>query len=508
MRIRSFRPGRSAYRLRTWVAIATLGLIVSSTLLLASASLRASQEQEFPHQDHDGLFPVCSGCHGGVETADSAAFYPSPSLCAQCHDGQMEARVPWTAPSRRPSNVVFDHVEHSEDVDSSGDSDVACESCHSDPGGRMNVSAPAESDACWSCHAHERDDHFEPPSGAGTGDDACASCHVPLADSGFDTARLRGMPRPGEHSGRDFLLVGHAEEVVADPERCATCHTADRCEACHVDPGLDEITNVPRAPDDMEQPPWSSAYPTPTSHDDRRWDMTHAPVASGREPGGNAAAECSTCHTRTDCLSCHIAPGPPVVGALQARDSVVAPGVVLDVTAPSSHESYFFMSAHSNMAAAEPSTCAACHTETYCVDCHDGPPDGGYHPPSFVTRHTADAYGRAEECATCHSTAVFCRACHEQSGFGSEGRLGAGYHDAEPIWLLRHGGAARQSLESCASCHNQSDCVQCHGVLGAFQVSPHSPDFDADEAWARSPRICIACHTSIPTGGRSRGGEP
>ncbi len=159
------------------------------------------------------------------------------------------------------------------------------------------------------------------------------------------------------------------------------------------------------------------------------------------------------------------------------------------------------MSAHSNLAATDPGNCATCHTETYCVACHDGPADGGYHPPSFVARHQADAWGRSSECATCHSTAAFCRECHEASGLGSRGRLEAGYHDAEPLWLIRHGGAARQNLESCASCHQQNDCVQCHGVLGSYQISPHTADFDAEAAWVRSPRTCIACHTSNPIGG-------
>ena len=142
-----------------------------------------------------------------------------------------------------------------------------------------------------------------------------------------------------------------------------------------------------------------------------------------------------------------------------------------------------------------------CHTESYCIECHDGPADGGYHPPSFVSRHAADGFARTAECASCHSTEVFCPACHDDLGLTGTGRLQAGYHDAEPIWLLRHGQSARQNLESCASCHTQTDCVQCHGVLSSFSVSPHSRDFDAAEAWARSPRTCLACHVRNPVGG-------
>ncbi|HSR43481.1 MAG TPA: cytochrome c3 family protein, partial [Longimicrobiales bacterium] len=73
--------------------------------------------------------------------------------------------------------------------------------------------------------------------------------------------------------------------------------------------------------------------------------------------------------------------------------------------------------------------------------------------------------------------------------------------DAEPLWLLRHGQAARQSLESCASCHTQRQCLQCHSTFGAFQVNPHGADFDARRAWERNPGVCLACHLESPFGG-------
>jgi hypothetical protein len=69
------------------------------------------------------------------------------------------------------------------------------------------------------------------------------------------------------------------------------------------------------------------------------------------------------------------------------------------------------------------------------------------------------------------------------------------------MWLLRHGQAARQNLETCASCHTQRDCTQCHGVLGAFKVNPHGRDFDAAAAWQRNPRSCFGCHVKNPLQG-------
>lgn len=450
---------------------------------------RGVQEQPFPHDQHAGLFPVCAGCHAGVPAGDEATAFPAASQCAGCHDGAEQPRVAWTEPTLRPSNVSFDHVLHAEQLASAGDEARTCESCHSAlDEDRMSVDGSEQLGECWACHAHERENHFDlDPAG-------CESCHVPLAGTAFGVDRISSLPAPPDHSAPGFVLEGHGVDVQVDAARCATCHTVERCAACHVNTGLDPIQSIPAAPQGMQQPLWAHAYPEPPTHQEPSWSVNHYPFES-------STTECATCHTRDDCTTCHVGSVPSDVTDLPAAADVVAPGVHLQTTSPRTHESLFFMSAHANLAAAEPGTCATCHTESYCVDCHDGPPGGGYHPGNFVSRHAADAWSGSEECATCHSTASFCRACHEEVGFESQGRLGAGFHDAEPLFLLRHGQAARQGLESCASCHQQSDCVQCHGVTGAFQVSPHTEDFDARRAWAQSPRTCLACHVSNPVGG-------
>jgi hypothetical protein len=180
---------------------------------------------------------------------------------------------------------------------------------------------------------------------------------------------------------------------------------------------------------------------------------------------------------------------------------VQAPGADLGEEAPPSHASPFFRDDHSALAASDGADCATCHTTAYCVACHEAPQQPSFHPVDYVASHQADAWNQTAECANCHDTQAFCRSCHIDSGLRSVGRLGPGYHDAEPVWLLRHGQAARQSLESCASCHTQRNCLQCHSQLGAFQVSPHRSGFDARRAWEQSPRTCFACHVGNPLEG-------
>ncbi|MCA9764519.1 MAG: hypothetical protein KC544_15470, partial [Gemmatimonadetes bacterium] len=280
-----------------------------------------------------------------------------------------------------------------------------------------------------------------------------------------------------------------------DAARCATCHTQERCASCHVDAERPEIERIPAAPATMELPVAVAHYNRPATHVDPAW--------LGEHGGRVSRTACATCHTSDDCMSCHVEQ-PPAAALLPSRDQTAAPGVRLTAHAPDNHDSRFFLEVHGTLAAASAQTCATCHEESFCVSCHDGPAGGGYHPPNFVARHTAPAFGRDTDCANCHNTQAFCLECHQQSGLTSFGRSGPGYHDGGPFWLIRHGQAARQNLESCASCHEQTDCTRCHGALGAFKVSPHAPDFDAAAAWARSPRTCLACHVGNPLTGSPR----
>ena len=465
-----------------------LTVLVALALGAVAVSLVGMQEAPFPHGAHQGLFPLCTGCHEGVPLGDVADYYPEPASCSGCHDGVREVRVRWQGPSARIDNVSFAHTEHAADLAAAGDPVQDCATCHIPSGGeRMAVADTVQLGTCLGCHAHEATEHQV--------DAECTSCHIPLAETGFDLARIEALPTPADHQVASFLSDEHGQLVREDAGRCATCHTQERCVTCHVDADREEITMFPAAPPQMALPARSAHYNVPTSHSDRDWLSTHGTGAS--------RDACATCHTSDDCVSCHVPPVAEAILALPARADVAAPGAQVVARSPESHERMFFPEAHTTLAAADDASCSTCHQESFCVNCHDAPMQGGYHPPAFVSRHTASAFGRDAECSTCHSTQVFCRECHVEVGIvpAGGGRLGPGYHDDGPLWLLRHGQGARQNLESCATCHRQVDCTQCHGVLGAFKVSPHTAAFDAPRAWARSPRTCLACHVGNPLNG-------
>lgn len=481
-------------RARLSVGVLSAALALGSTLLLASpvrgqqeAPGSEQQEGPFPHAEHQGLFPLCAGCHEGIPSGDRGDWYPEPSSCAGCHDGVEREEVAWDGPTERVDNVDFDHPEHARELTAAGDTARVCASCHIPPGGgRMEVADDLQLEACWGCHAHETEDHYDV-------DASCETCHVPLASTSFDLPRIEALPTPSSHDVDDFVLDVHGSLAPGRTDVCATCHTRERCVSCHVDSGVEEIEALPEAPPGMRLPDAEAEYPEPASHEDAGWLELHQRDA--------AVGACSTCHTSNDCRVCHVSSVPDLVAALPTRENVTAPGVMLESRSPDSHASLFFMQAHSVLASADQATCQTCHVERFCVACHEAEVGGGYHPVDFMVRHAGDAYGRDSECATCHQSRVFCRACHVDLGLAGRRQVARGYHDASPLWLLQHGQAARQNLESCASCHRQVDCTRCHSTIGAFQVSPHTSDFDAERAWNRSARTCLACHIGNPLTG-------
>jgi hypothetical protein len=423
-----------------------------------------------------------------VPTGDRAAFYPPTESCANCHNGEDQERVTWRGPSERVNNLRFTHDAHAARLEREGDPAQTCQACHVPEGGaRMAVSADVQLGTCLSCHAHQADDHQV--------DAACATCHVPLAESRLPRTAIEAFESPADHEGAEFMAGGHGIEAGSNLARCATCHTANRCVSCHVDTDRPEIAAMAFAPEGMDLPPAVAHYDRPATHVDAGWFSEHGTQATRQA--------CATCHTSDGCRSCHIAPLPRAVRDLPARADVVAPGVRIEAHAPESHDGFFFMQVHPVLAAGDQNSCNTCHVESFCVECHEGPVGGGYHPGGFVARHAAEAFGRETECANCHDSQVFCLSCHVQVGLASVGRLGPGYHQGGGTWLLRHGQAARQNLESCTSCHKQNDCTQCHGVLGAFRISPHSRSFDPQRAWEQSPRTCLACHIKNPLEGRA-----
>ena len=498
----------------------------------------------FPHAKHAKLFPTCLGCHAGITTGDSAAMYPAVALCARCHDGTIEKTVSWTGAAFMATNLRFSHTEHARDALQKGDT-LRCATCHeqANGAGKWMAVGPPRPETCITCHTHRAPEHLAAEA-------KCATCHVPLAQARTLTASAIGaFPRPASHERADFL-ESHAPSSPEAAQSCATCHARESCERCHVNSGMLAAVNglAPDARVASLMTGRRAVYPVPDDHRTGSWAYAHAGAAR------RDVASCANCHARSSCTTCHIgAGGATLIARLPLAQPGKAQGVVLrdasaqwpaapphtvvrpsalDVSPPPTlpasradtgrggarrdtaaaprdsggvHRVRVhwpgFVTAHGSIAATGQMTCSNCHQQSFCTSCHDGESrTQHFHPANFLARHAVEAYGRESDCARCHSPEAFCRSCHLNTGMAVRGRNLAAFHTGQPLWLLQHGQAARQSLESCVSCHQQRDCMRCHSTLG-WGVNPHGPGFDARRMQSKNRLVCLECHVSDPLGG-------
>ena len=473
-------------------------------LLVPIASSGAQRGAAFPHERHERLFPLCESCHAGILTGDARQTMPDEASCRECHNGTDSRAVTWRRVERAPGLLRFSHTEHARATDSTG---RACSTCHAtSPGAsRMRVQRAAPP-ACIGCHTHRATDHL-------ADDNRCAACHVTLTGApALPAERIAAFPRPVSHSRQDFTSA-HAPAGPIASASCAVCHARESCSRCHVNASSQPLIAA-LAPDSrvaslVRGKP--AVYPIPADHQRDDFTLVHGDSARAN------VARCATCHARPSCTACHIGALKGAVARVPMAERSGAQGIKLrlvpaqrrsppqvlqapsDTATPAKpvrvHDAMF--RANHKAAGAVSSTCAGCHEQRFCSDCHGGEATRRFHAANFAQRHAADSYGRETQCASCHNTELFCRSCHRTSGLATKGRLDAAFHDAQPQWLLNHGRAARQGLQSCASCHAQRDCLTCHSTLG-WGVNPHGRGFKPERAASRNATQCLLCHLQVP----------
>jgi Cytochrome c7 and related cytochrome c len=168
---------------------------------------------------------------------------------------------------------------------------------------------------------------------------------------------------------------------------------------------------------------------------------------------------------------------------------------------------------HGKLASGSAESCAACHEQTHCAQCHTpatGPmrPEIRFpekvesdfiHRADFLSRHQIEAQANPASCRKCHGS-YFCDSCHTEQGLTSRAPVvDLRNPHAEPDWLTKgsgnfHGDAARANIVSCAGCHDQgatANCVLCHRSGGAAGVNIHPPGFKRTD---KTKPMCRACH--------------
>jgi len=439
----------------------------------------------FPHARHARLFTTCASCHAGIASGDSATSWPTPELCAGCHNGDLARPVTWQPGPRRVTNAPLDHARHLAVFARTGvAAETACQRCHAaaDTLPFMNVGR-ADPERCVGCHGRGAPSHLAQRS--------CEPCHAPLHDApAVSVAAIRAYAKPPSHDSAWTLSHGAA----AAGSTCAVCHAQQFCASCHVNArGVEAIRGL--APDDRVAEiarERTVTYPRPPSHLAAAWPRQHGVVARA------GVTECANCHAQESCLGCHrVAERVTPVLALPRRGRGGPAGVDLSGLKPADHLADQLLR-HRVVAAGGAASCNVCHRPSYCASCHDAAKAPGFHGPDFVARHAQQASAAEAECAACHQTQVFCRSCHRTLGAADTGAPNGRFHDKQPGWLFGHGGVARRAIETCAGCHAQSFCLRCHSGVGGQGVSPHGNRFDP-RVESKNAATCRICHgSSIP----------
>ncbi len=356
---------------------------------------------------------------------------------------------------RTGDRIRFDPAVHAEFM---GD----CDRCHEGVAGPQvgTETRRALEASCLACHSDRKDD--------------CAYCHTDVGNVGRFPTKERGLW---------FSHETHLERVGGE------------CEACH--PGAHGLE--PTATVDAGASEGAAATAL----------RAHA-AAAVIAPSMPAHAECFACHEmqefhdQLECRNCHQELARYGMRPYQQF----------------SHTAEFVRRGHAELlrSTGNAATCAQCHEQSSCDDCHQAeggeaarlPPGqrlpekahlGLIHRGDYIFRHPWEARADPASCVKCHSPS-YCRDCHDGRGISAASAAtrtdGFQFHGPGVLFPGSpdfHGTLARRDPVSCAACHEDSaasNCTSCHRE-GAFGGNPHPPGFRS-RLDKRSAAVCRLCH--------------
>ena len=346
---------------------------------------------------------------------------------------------------------------------------------------------------------------------AATAFTACKNAR-PVPRETAQTPRATSFP----HSKHDSLDCTdcHGDMPKATKLGQVPLPTAAKCEECHDSKAAD----VPGQAVRNLKPREATTYQITFNHADhltRLKDQKNAcETCHKNRPEPGPARDwtppmqvCTGCHYHSEevaaakCQPCHVS----------LRRFPLKP---IESLAGFSHQGDFTRE-HRNIAKNSAETCAQCHDQTFCANCHANAtlpfrPEIRFperveanfiHRSDFISRHMIEQAADPASCRKCHGS-YFCESCHQQQGVATRSLTNPNVRDPHPAgWTARdaHGRAARQDIVSCAGCHDQGPaaiCVQCHRS-GGIGGNPHPPGFTSQHKLTevRTTAMCRVCHT-------------
>jgi hypothetical protein len=230
-----------------------------------------------------------------------------------------------------------------------------------------------------------------------------------------------------------------------------------------------------------------------------------------------AMQACTTCHyhqvevAEARCQPCHVS----------LKRFPLKP---IEALAGFSHQGNFVRE-HGNIVKNSAATCAQCHDQTYCANCHanatvpfrteiqfpENVQANFIHRGDYVSRHQIEANADPASCRKCHGS-YFCDSCHAAQNISPRNTLAGGNpHNPHPLgWATPgsgdfHGTAARQNIVACAGCHDQgksANCVNCHRSFGVGRAgiggNPHPAGWSGRHSRddIHKNGMCVICHTN------------
>lgn len=298
---------------------------------------------------------------------------------------------------------------------------------------------------------------------------ACEDCHLTAAKSKLSS-----------------------DNILGDHESCKSCHEeqlSSNCTFCHTSADNIQPIKVPERE-------VTFSHELHATEQKIKCQTCHAGLDEAVAAGPKnmpAMTVCTDCHTArnvsTNCETCHT-----------------------DFAAliPADHTQGDFKRDHKKRTrlGAQDVSCATCHTESFCQDCHTGIELHGFgavrdlmtdpsprtsvkdspkqlrlqqvHDLNYRFTHGVDARSKLIDCSSCHDRQTFCATCHQAGGEITLEKIRPATHDLPGFTTIgkgsgggRHAELARRDIESCASCHDvqgsDPTCMLCHTDNGGIR---------------------------------------
>lgn len=237
--------------------------------------------------------------------------------------------------------------------------------------------------------------------------------------------------------------------------------------------------------------------------------VCHGGIVADEESAMPSMEICSRCHNNADNTVPVLRGSEDLAKMIPATNQCEACHTTLAGLYPANHMTASFAANHGRFAmnGGHDRECAACHSQSFCQECHspagnvpsgtasdrfyiDAWPRGEKidnaqvltvqkaHPFTYRYTHGFDARAKSSRCQTCHEQESFCMPCH-QNGYDATGtRIVPQSHQLAGFVSIgggeamnRHGKLAKMDIERCATCHDMDGgdpvCAACHNTGAA-----------------------------------------